>query len=502
MITKDELLSLLNSTETYRVEKTISTTNMDKFCEAICAFANDMPNSKKQGYLLIGVHDDGTRNGLKVTDELLQKISAIRTDGNILPLPVMSVDTIAFEDGEVLVVEVTPSVLPPVRYRGRTFIRISARKDLATREEEDLLVERRAAHFPTFDANPCMEATLDDLDLEQVRSYLVKAIDEEVLAEDHRNLKHQMAALRLYDLYTDRPTYAAIILFGKNPKYFLFGNYIQFVRFAGKDNASDILNQYEFKGSLASLLPKLNTFIETALVQSRPVPVSALQEEIKYNFPLWALRELVMNAVMHRDYRANTPTKLYQYCDHIEIINAGGLYGHARPENFPNVNDYRNPIVAEGMKVLGYVNMFNRGVNRVQTLLEENENGKAEFIIDRITVFGVVIKDASINDEVVTENDTKNVTKNVTRVETEKTRAESEKTRVETEKTRVETEKTRAEILKLLKQCPMMTMRQIAAKLNISLKGIEWQISKLKSEGLIRHIGPNKGGRWEIIDND
>ena len=129
----------------------------------------------------------------------------------------------------------------------------------------------------------------------------------------------------------------------------------------------------------------------------------------------------------------------------------------------------------------------------------------------------MVIKDASINDEVVTENDTKNVTKNVTkndtknntrvetektRAESEKTRAESEKTRVETEKTRVETEKTRAEILKLLKQCPMMTMRQIAAKLNISLKGIEWQISKLKSEGLIRHIGPNKGGRWEIIDND
>ena len=54
MITREELLDLLKSTETYRVEKTISTTNMDKFCEAICAFANDMPNSKKKGYLLIG----------------------------------------------------------------------------------------------------------------------------------------------------------------------------------------------------------------------------------------------------------------------------------------------------------------------------------------------------------------------------------------------------------------------------------------------------------------
>lgn len=57
MITKDEIQSLLHSTETYRVERTASTGNMDKFCEAICAFANDLPDSRKKGYLLLGVYD-------------------------------------------------------------------------------------------------------------------------------------------------------------------------------------------------------------------------------------------------------------------------------------------------------------------------------------------------------------------------------------------------------------------------------------------------------------
>ena len=285
MITREELLDLLKSTETYRVEKTISTTNMDKFCEAICAFANDMPNSKKKGYLLIGVNDDGSRCGLKATDELLLKLSAIRTDGNILPLPVMSVDYIPFEDGDVIVVEVAPSILPPVRYRGRTFIRISARKDIATREEEDILVERRSANFPTFDTTPCPEATIDDIDTELItRTYLPRAINPEVLAQDTRSLKEQLAALRLYDLKTDHPTNAAIILFGKRPEYFLLGNYIQFVRFRGVNNAADITNQFEFKGSLAAMLPKLDTFIETSIIQSRPVPVSALKEENKYNY--------------------------------------------------------------------------------------------------------------------------------------------------------------------------------------------------------------------------
>ena len=60
MITKDEIQELLHSTETYRVERTTSTGDMDKFQEAICAFANDLPNSRKKGYLILGAHDNGS----------------------------------------------------------------------------------------------------------------------------------------------------------------------------------------------------------------------------------------------------------------------------------------------------------------------------------------------------------------------------------------------------------------------------------------------------------
>ena len=86
MITKDEILELLHSTETYRVERTTSTGDMDKFQEAICAFANDLPNSRKNGYLILGAYDNGELSGLKVTDDLLKKIAAIRSNGNILPI--------------------------------------------------------------------------------------------------------------------------------------------------------------------------------------------------------------------------------------------------------------------------------------------------------------------------------------------------------------------------------------------------------------------------------
>ena len=113
MITKDEIQELLHSTETYRVERTTSTGDMDKFQEAICAFANDMPNSRKKGYLILGAHDNGELSGLKVTDDLLKKIAAIRSNGNILPIPVMSVESFTFPEGDLLVADVVPEDCEP-----------------------------------------------------------------------------------------------------------------------------------------------------------------------------------------------------------------------------------------------------------------------------------------------------------------------------------------------------------------------------------------------------
>lgn len=102
-MTQEELYNILSIDESYRIERTISTNNMDKFQEAICAFANDLPGSRKKGYLLIGVLDDGRINGMSVDDTLMKKISGIRSDGNILPLPMMTTEKVSTPKGDVLV---------------------------------------------------------------------------------------------------------------------------------------------------------------------------------------------------------------------------------------------------------------------------------------------------------------------------------------------------------------------------------------------------------------
>ena len=413
MITKEEVQELLYSTETYRVERTTSTGDMDKFQEAICAFSNDLPNSRKKGYLILGAYDNGTLSGLKVDDALLKKIAAIRSDGNILPLPVMSVERFEFEDGDLLVAEVSPSLVPPVRYRGRTFIRIGPRRDIATEAEERILFERRTSYMATFDATPCFGATIDSIDVDYIKAkYLPQVIDTEVLASDNRDIKEQLSSIHLFDLEHDCPTNAAIILFGNDPQYFLHGCYVQYVHFAGKDRGSEIVNERQIKGCLCKMLPQLESFVRDAVVTARPVSISMLREKTLLNYTDLALRELLMNACMHRDYQSNMPIRLYQYEDRIEILNAGGLYGEARPENFPTVNDYRNPIVAEAMRGLKYVNMFNRGIQRVKNLLKENGNPEPIFTVDKITAFEVTVRPSlSLNLVTSEEKVTKSVTK-------------------------------------------------------------------------------------------
>jgi ATP-dependent DNA helicase RecG len=124
MITQQELEQILANPESYRAELTTSTSDTDKFCQAICAFANDLPGDGKYGYLILVAENNGKLSGLKVDDRLLLKITDIRTEGNILPQPTMVVERFVLDGGELLVAEVKPSEFPPVRYRGRVWVRI------------------------------------------------------------------------------------------------------------------------------------------------------------------------------------------------------------------------------------------------------------------------------------------------------------------------------------------------------------------------------------------
>ena len=233
-------------------------------------------------------------------------------------------------------------------------------------------------------------------------------------------------------------------------------------------------------------------------------------------------RELLMNAIMHRDYESNAPVAFYEYDDHIEIQNAGGLYGKVSANNFPNVSDYRNPFIAEAMKVLGYVNRFSRGVYRVQKELEENGNGKASFDFSLITAFKVV---EPISTTYFEEGFGEEESDNKLGESTDKTPFKSEElpnklpnktpnksgglpnkiektpNKTPNKKGGTTQETTQERILVAIQAKPKITQKELAQSIGLTLDGIKYHIKNMTKLGIIKHEGSTKSGKWIIINN-
>jgi ATP-dependent DNA helicase RecG len=392
MISEERVKELIADMESDRIERTISIKE-DKLGPAVCALANDFPNNKMSGYILLGIDDEGNIAGKTWSDSDLQVIGGVKTNGNVLPQPSLVVSPVfKFTDGEVVVIEVKPSLYPPVRYDGRCWIRVGPRKAKASIEEERILVERRASYAKTYDLVPALGSTIDDLSMEYFKlTYLPLAIDEETLKQNGRSAEEQLASLRFFDLKENCPTNAGILLFGTNPLFHLPGAYIQYIKFDGKELTSNVEFEKQFSGAYVTELRTLDDFIKNNVIKERPVKGDSFQERTIRNYPYWSLRELAMNAVMHRSYESNSPIYIYEFIDRIEIINPGGLYGDVNKDNFPNASDYRNVVIAESMKRLGYVNRFNYGIRRAIDELVKSGNDEPSFDISLGTKFKVTI---------------------------------------------------------------------------------------------------------------
>ena len=393
MLTVDELRDRIANAEADNVEVTRSTKDTDKFGEAICAFANDLPNRGETGVLILGINNDGSCANVAIDDDLLKNLAAIRSDGNIHPFPTMSVRAEVIDTCKVAVVEVEPSDNPPVRYRGRVWVRVGPTKRIATGEEEHRLTEKRRWGNLPFDQHSVPGATVSDLDLLRFREeYLPSAVPPDVLEKNERSELDQLKALRLLTP-ENTPTTLAVLLLGKDPRRWFPGAYIQFVRYDGTRITDPVKDQKEISGPLAMVLRQVDEILTAHISTAAD---SSEGRELRYpDYPILALQELARNAIIHRNYEGtNAPIKIYWYTDRIEIMSPGGPFGQVKVENFgqPNVVDYRNPAIAEAVRNLGYAQRFGLGIPRAQAELSRNGNPPAKFEVRAESVLVVVEK--------------------------------------------------------------------------------------------------------------
>jgi ATP-dependent DNA helicase RecG len=384
----DDLEGLLADLESDLVERKESFAGdaTTKVREAICAFANDLPDHRRPGVVFIGAKNDGTPSGLAVTDALLLQAGDIKADGNILPPPTMTVEKRALGGGEMAVITVQPADAPPVRYKGRVWIRVGSRRAIATAQDERNLNEKRRYRDLHFDVQPISTATLADLNRRRFEEeYLPSAIDPTVLAANDRTYEERLAATKMIrSVQEPVPTVAGILVLGIRPRDFLPGAYVQFLRVAGAAHGDPVQDAALIDGPVLEIArhvdDKLTGHNRTAVdFTSGPI------ESRTSTYPLAALQQLVRNALMHRTYeRTNAPVHVYWFDDRIEIQSPGGPYGIVTQETFgqPGLVDYRNPTLAEAMHVLGLVQRFGAGIPTARRELQRSGHPELEFDVN------------------------------------------------------------------------------------------------------------------------
>jgi ATP-dependent DNA helicase RecG len=379
----EDLATTLGVRETATLEFKSNASDRKKIGRAICALANDLTNSGG-GDLLIGVNDDGSvADEVDCSDRTLLALTDFRDDGRILPRPSLVVAPAIFHGKQVVRIKVHAAGAPPVMFERVAYVRPGPTTRRAAADDERVLAERRRANDVAFELRSRYAATMKDLDLKLFAdTYLPAAVAPETLDENHRPLSQQLCSLHLADAMGN-PTNLGLLIAGFDPRTWVPGAYIQFARFSGLDKAAHVSDNREMLGNVISVLAQLEPVLHAQIRVAIAPSDGSLREKSWPEYPFVAVREAVVNAIMHRDYEvSNAPIRIEWFTDRVEISNPGGPFGRVRPDNYDRVNDYRNPSLAAAMKTLGYVERFGRGISRIKAAMDKNGNPPPEFEVD------------------------------------------------------------------------------------------------------------------------
>ena len=412
-----------------------------------------MLNKHGRGELYFGVRDDGRAVGQAVTARTLREISQA-VSNHIEPRVFPAVRETIIEGKTCIHVEFSGGSAPYYAY-GRAYIRVGEEdRQLSARELESMILGRNEEKL-RWDNKPCKGATLVDISLQKIRSYLKKA---DLPHDTARN-----ALKKLWLLAEEQPQNAAILLFGKNPERFLQNARLRCAVFATADTTT-LLDMQDYAGDVFQLIGQAeqyvlrNIHIGMRLEGLYRVDVPEIDKD--------AVREAIINAFCHRDWWNPDPVAIAVFRNRVEVRSPGLLYGGLTVTRIMTemVSERRNKVLADLFHRIHLVEQWGRGITLIRS--------KAP---------GTTFKEVGMHFIVVFRREGR-------------TAEPFPGTRVETRM------KTRVKIISLMKEDPRITIPELAEQVSLSVKGIQWNIRKLKREGLLRRVGPDKGGRWEVLE--
>ncbi len=365
---EEEILALLEKGRSDELDWLPGRAPVGDIATALVAMAN-----ARGGTLLLGVAPRSDKPaGVDDADNAINRVleAALSIDPPlIIPLP-----QIAQVKGSPMVVAQIPRGMPYVyALDGRYLTREGATSvPLTPFALRRLILERGDV---TFESEPSRIATRDDLDWDQVEAYAASLSGMGGISPEQILTKRGCLVMFEGEL---RPTNAGLLLFGKDPQQFIRGSDITAARFAGSE-MSDVFTRQDITGPLPQQIRRAETFLVDNLRKGVQLGENMARTE-QTEYPLKAVRELVVNAVAHRDYSIQGDgIRLYLFSDRLEITSPGGLPGPVTIDNIVDERFSRNSAIVQVLSDMGFIERLGYGVDRVIALMLEVHLPEPEF---------------------------------------------------------------------------------------------------------------------------
>ena len=440
----------------------------DEYLKWVCGFAN-----AQGGRLYIGINDKGNvcgvENAHRLSEDIPNKIVAllgIVTDVNILNR----------EGKNYIEIEVAPSNIP-ISYKGKYYYRSgSTMQELNGMALQQFILKKMGR---SWDDMVHERATVDDLDREAIDFFLYKGIQAGRIDSSEANAP-TMTVLQNLHLVDDegRLKNAALLLFCKQPGRYFTGTEFKIGRF--HSNIADLLSQEMIECSIIQMADRVVRMLKDKFL-TMPIHYEGLQRVETLEVPEDALREILYNAICHKDY-FGPQIQMRVWDHHVEIWNDGELPEKITPENIEDVHaSYpRNKNLAFVFYKAGFIESWGRGWKKIcdgfvsAGLLKPTIESKQG---------GVLVTFQRNNVNLSNQNpiDAQNVAVNVVEELTER----------------------QQNIIRLIEDCVAQNVavntKYLSEKLNVNRKTIQRDMAHLQERKLIQWIGPDKTGQWKII---
>jgi len=431
----------------------------DEFLKHICAFANTYG-----GNLIIGIGDDGNVTGVKNSKKLIEDIP-----NKEVPLLGITVDIELrnLNEKEIIEISVLPSSVP-ISFHSRYFIRSgSTVQELHGQKLREFILKKDSI---TWDEIEIPDANINELEANIVKRFISKAIDSNRLSADAMNEELELTLQKL-DLSKEngRLTRAAVLLFGKRPHKYIRTATVKIGKFGISD--ADLISHDIIEGNILDMPERIIDLLRTKYLHS-PITYQGIERKERLEYPEKAIREAVLNAIVHRDYGEQTDITISIFENKIIFWNSGTLISPLSIDMLrkKHPSKRRNALIANIFFRIGYIEAWGRG-----TLLMDEEMKKAGLPAP-------IIQEYAGGFQITFEGKAKTTSKTTSKT---------------TNKT---TSKTTKKIIDIIINNPTITAKEMSNKLNLSEEGIRYHIKKMKKLGLIDYFGSAKEGHWKIME--